>query len=61
MRGFRGVRQVTGDLLPLELLRSERESRRGIVSRLDLEPGEVDGPAIQPRARSRLQPTDSNA
>src|SRR5258706_14101172 len=53
------LRNPAGQLGGVQLTPAEvGKYRYGIVTQLSLERGEVDRPAIQPRWRSRLQPTD---
>ena len=56
MRLLGGVRDITLDLLTLDLVRQERKRRR-IRHRhcCGFEPRPVDGPAVQPRRRAGLQ------
>ena len=54
--GGAGMGQMTGDLRRRNPLGHIGEGRRFIVARLDFEPGPVDGPAVQARRRSRLEP-----
>src|SRR5206468_6361323 len=54
-------RDVAGDLRCRDPVRYEGEWRRRIVAWLNLEPSPVDRPAVEPRRRPGLQPSEGEA
>ena len=57
----RGLGDAAVDLRRLDPGRQKGEGSGGLVARLDLQPGPVDGAAVEPRRRAGLEPAHGKA